>query len=239
MKVKIFISIGLVLLLSLIAVPVYAIPALPHAFYGSITVNGYPASIGTRVEARGTGVMTGIPQNPVTTTVAGEYGSAGLYLLVQGDITPGTTITFYVNGSSTGQTTEWYSDRATEFPLTGVSPGAGGGAGAVPPPVVTTVTSTMFGSAVTFSINTESVIQETFTATSDDGNLTMTIPAGTVALDEDGNPLSGLTEAVDPSPPPPPEGANIIGRASNFCPPGSTFHPPLPRTATYHLKSSH
>ncbi len=213
-------------MLILSAAPVYAQPALPHAFYGTVTINGYPASIGTRVEARGTGVMTNIPQNPLTTTVAGEYGSDGLYLLVQGDISSGATITFYVNGRNTGETATFEAGGGpTSIPIIYSSPGAGGGA--LPPPAVTTVTTTMFGSAATFSINTEGVIQETLTATSQDGNLTMTIPAGTVALDENGNPLSGLTSAIDPSPPPPPEDANIIGLAYNFGPPGATFSPPI------------
>ena len=104
MRIKAFISVGLMLLLSLSTTPVYAVPALPHAFYGTVEINGSPAPIGTSVSARGTGVLTNIPQNPVATTVAGEYGTGGLYLLVQGDISPGAMITVFVKCLSTGET---------------------------------------------------------------------------------------------------------------------------------------
>uniref|UniRef100_A0A6H1Z771 Fibronectin type-III domain-containing protein n=1 Tax=viral metagenome TaxID=1070528 RepID=A0A6H1Z771_9ZZZZ len=101
---KILIFILLSFLLTFGATPAYAgIPALPHAFYGSVTINGTAAPDGSRVLATvdsGTIVST---QNPVT-TVAGSYGIDSPKLLVQGDDLSGATITFYVNGVSTGQT---------------------------------------------------------------------------------------------------------------------------------------
>ena len=59
---KLAIFIVLALLLTLCSTPVYAngIPALPHAFYGTVKINGSSARVGTSVEARGPGVMTGI-----------------------------------------------------------------------------------------------------------------------------------------------------------------------------------
>ncbi len=100
MTVKTLVSIGLLLGLILGATPVHAIPALPHAFHGTVTINGSPAPVGTQVSATGTGVMTAVPQNPVTTTVTGQYGTGGSYLLVQGDgVLDGATITFYPRGS--------------------------------------------------------------------------------------------------------------------------------------------
>jgi len=107
------------LLLCLIAIPALAIPVapssaqplLPHAFYGSVTINGTPAANGTVVEARGTGVLTGIEGNPITVTEAGKYGGPGGFdpkLVVQGDITDGTSLTFYVNNV----TAECYDVRA-------------------------------------------------------------------------------------------------------------------------------
>ena len=117
MRIKAFISVSLLLLLLVCAAPVYAIPALPHAFYGTSTINDAPAPVGTQVSATGTGVMTGVPQNPLTTTLAGQYGNGGLYLLVQGDIPDGATITFYVNGVSTGQTADWHSGETTQLNL--------------------------------------------------------------------------------------------------------------------------
>jgi len=96
------------LLICLIAIPVLAIPVtpswaqpvLPHAFYGSVIIDGTAAPIRAVVEARGTGVSTGIEGNPITVTETGKYGGPGGFdpkLVVQGDITDGTNLTFYVN----------------------------------------------------------------------------------------------------------------------------------------------
>ena len=96
------------LLICLTAIPALAIPVtpssaqplLPHAFYGSVTIDGTPAANGTVVEARGEGVLTGIEGNPITVTEAGKYGGPGGFdpkLVVQGDIIDGTSLTFYVN----------------------------------------------------------------------------------------------------------------------------------------------
>ncbi len=96
------------LFICLIAIPALAIPVtpswaqplLPHAFYGSVTINGTPAANGTVVEARGEGVLTGIAGNPITVTEAGKYGGPSGFdpkLVVQGNITDGTSLTFYVN----------------------------------------------------------------------------------------------------------------------------------------------
>ena len=82
-------------------VAVYAQPPLPHAFYGTVEINGEPAPVGTVVEARGEGVLTGIEGNPITVTEAGKYGGPGGLdpkLVVQGDVENGTPIEFYVNG---------------------------------------------------------------------------------------------------------------------------------------------
>ena len=122
-------------LLMLCAVPVYAddIPPLPHAFYGALEVNGSDAEPGYTVEARGEGVTTGIAGNPIVTEEVGRYGSAdplGAKLIVQGDISDGATITFYVDSEPTGQTTEWHSSEITEFDLSVTiarAPGGGGG----------------------------------------------------------------------------------------------------------------
>jgi len=231
-KATIFIVAALLLMLG--ATPVYAngVPPLPHAFYGDVAINGSPAPIGTTVEARGTGVLTGIEANPITTTELGKYGSAdpfGAKLIVQGDILDGAVITFYVNGVSTGQTTEWHSGEGTELDLSATiseEEGPGGGGGITP--TTTTVTVTVFGSTSSFIINkTTGELQETFTATSADGNLTITIPEGTICLDKDGDPLGSLEAAVDESPPARPEAAHVIGPAYDFGPDGATFDPAL------------
>jgi len=122
MKVKMFAFVLLAVLLAVAVSPVYAddFPALPHAFYGTVEINGSPAPVGTEVEARGEGVATGVDKNPIETTVEGEYGGSDGFdpkLVVWGDIAEGATVTFYVDGFSTGQTAEWHSGDVTEIDL--------------------------------------------------------------------------------------------------------------------------
>jgi len=231
---KVTAFIGLALLLTLYAVPVYAqsVPPLPHAFYGSVTVNGDPARVGTEVEARGTGVATGVDGNPVTVTTTGIYGTSSAFeprLVVQGYIDEGATITFYIDGYSTGQTAAWHSGEVTPLNLSVTMPKAGG----VPGVGVTRGEASLFGEESTFLVDDDGVVQSTVEATSEDGNLTITIPEGTEALDEDGNPLTSLEADVDPSPPDPPEDDHIIGLAYDFGPDGATFKPPITITWSY------
>jgi hypothetical protein len=97
--------VGAVLVAAFAAAPVYAdVPVLPQIFSGTVEINGQPAPVGTRIEARGTNVEVGIPGNPITTTVVGKYGAGAfdLKLAVQGKatnpVTNGTPIEFYING---------------------------------------------------------------------------------------------------------------------------------------------
>jgi len=123
MKIKMFAFILLAVLLALVATPVYAdsAPTLPHAFYGTVDINGSPAPVGTEVEVRGEGVQTGVGNNPIVTAVEGEYGGGtdpmAPKLIVQGSIAEGTTVTFYVNGFATGQTAQWHSGAVAEVNL--------------------------------------------------------------------------------------------------------------------------
>jgi len=123
MKVKMVAFMFLAMLLALAATPVYAdiAPTLPHAFYGAVAINGSPAPVGTLVKVMGEGVQTGVGTNPIETTVAGEYGGGtdpmAPKLVVQGSVADGTTVTFYVNGFSTGQTATWHSGEVTEVDL--------------------------------------------------------------------------------------------------------------------------
>ena len=239
---KAIVFIALAFLLMLGATPVYAdgVPPLPGAFYGDVTINGSSAPIGTTVEARGSGALTGIEGNPITTTERGKYGSSDPLeprLIVQGDIEEGATITFYVNGrlaTTNPATVEWHSGETTRVNLSvTIAAPPGPGPGPAPGPGAPTIETNLFGSTGSFNISETGEILETIEATSEDGNLTITIPEGTIALDEDGNPLSTLTADVDASPPAPPEGANIIGLAYDFGPEGATFDPPITFTWSY------
>ncbi|MCK4305239.1 MAG: hypothetical protein KAY24_13465, partial [Candidatus Eisenbacteria sp.] len=97
---KLIAFVALVFLLGLSATPAYAngIPALPHAFYGSVTIKpGASAPEGTQISASvDEGDVLTTSQNPIA-TVNGNYGNDGLHLLVQGYGLSGA-ITFYVNG---------------------------------------------------------------------------------------------------------------------------------------------
>ncbi len=123
MKTKMVAFMFLAVLLALAATPVYAAeaPSLPHAFYGAVDINGSPAPVGTSVKVVGEGVQTGVGTNPIETTVAGEYGGGAdpmaPKLVVQGSVADGTTVTFYINGFSTGQTAKWQSGKVTEVNL--------------------------------------------------------------------------------------------------------------------------
>jgi len=220
------------LLVGFSTIPALAdVPALPHAFYGTVLINGEDARVGTQVEARGTGVITGIEGNPITVTEAGKYGGPGGLdpkLVVQGDIEEEATVTltFYVNDVSTGQTAEWHSGEVTELPLSVTI-------AAPPAPPRYYIDTNLFGIEASYRISDEGEILETIEATSEDGMLTITIIEGTIALDIEGEPLSTLTTAIDVSPPDPPEDCCIIGLAFDFGPDGATFDPGITFEYTY------
>jgi len=92
-----------ILALLLCAIPAYAdIPTIPHAFYGTLTINSSPAPVGTVVKAKVGGVECG----SITTTVAGQYGGSGAFdpkFTVSGEIETGATIKFYINDFYTGE----------------------------------------------------------------------------------------------------------------------------------------
>ena len=245
MKKLIFIALTLVLALCPSAAYAKEVPPLPHAFYGSLTLDGSPAPVGTVVEARGEGVETGIIGNPITTDKQGEYGSASPLeqrLIVQGFISG--EITFYVNDVSTEQTYPFDSGETTRLDLvvtiegpepepepepTPPSPGPRRDGAAPLYPLKTDI----FGVEKTYYTEYDGDIQKIIEGTSQDGNLTVTIPKRTTALGEDGKRLKTLEVAIDETPPDPPKDASIIGLTYNFGPAGATFDPPITFTWSY------
>jgi len=76
-------------------------PPLPHAFLGSVEVNGQPAPVGALVEVRGDGVKIGTDTNPLSVTAAGRYGGptrSEIKLAAQGTLRAGQALEFYVDG---------------------------------------------------------------------------------------------------------------------------------------------
>ena len=230
---KIAISIVISVLLLLCSTPVLAngIPTLPHAFYGSVTVNGAPASNDTQVSAIvDSGSVITNAQNPVA-TVGGSYGINSPYLLVQGDISPEATVTFYVNGVKAEGVTAIFeagggpTEKNLSVTIAAPSPGAG--------PTYYYIQTSLFGVLESYRISYSGELQETIEVTSDDGMLTLTIPEETLALDEDGNRLETLEVTINETPPDPPEDAHIIGLAYDFGPDGATFDPAITLTFSY------
>jgi len=223
----------LAFLLAFCVSPAYAnggLPALPHAFYGSVTIDGAAAPNGTQVSAtveNGTIIPT---QNPVT-TAGGSYGTTSLKLLVQGDIPPGATIRFYINGVDTGQTATFEAgggptlrDLSVTIPPAGGGFGGGGGGGAPPPSGTTDVRGL---------ITTGCRFTDSAPATSEDGLCTLTIPGGTVGLTSELECLAEISMLIMDEPPPPPEAGNVIGLTYDFQPSGATFDPPITLTFSY------
>jgi outer membrane biosynthesis protein TonB len=141
MKGKALVFILLAVLVALFVTPVYAqsVPSLPHAFYGTVTINGDLAPVGTKVEARGEGVQLGV-DNPVTTIAEGQYGSSNPLepkLIVQGDIAEGTILNFYVDGVQADQTAVWHSGEVTELGVTATISGSPPETTEAPPPATT------------------------------------------------------------------------------------------------------
>ncbi|MBA7669163.1 hypothetical protein ES703_77291 [subsurface metagenome] len=225
---KAVIFIVLAFLLGLCA-PVYAIPALPHFFYGSVEINGSPAPDGTLVSA----TVGDVSQNPVE-TAGGSYGINSPMLLVQGDGLSGT-ITFYVKGvEAEGQTAPFEpggGPTRRDLLVTIAAPepdedGGVGGGGAM------YVETNLFGTETSFRIDETGKVLKSIEATSKDGNLTLTIPKGTIALNTKGKRLKTLEAAIDETPPKPPVNAHIIV-AYDFGPAGATFDPPITLTYVY------
>ncbi len=91
----------------------------------------------------------------------------------------------------------------------------------------------VLGKSHTLVTNYTGEVRNTLELASPDGMLTIFIPEGTVIKNETGQGLHSLEVNENDNPPPPPEGANIIGLPYNFEPDGATFDPPITLTFTY------
>lgn len=240
---KYLISLAMAVVLSLaLVVPVMAVPQIPHAFYGNVTVGGQPAPDNTSVSAKIGGV-----EYASSATSGGKYGYSPIFKVpgddpdtadkkeggVEGDI-----ITFYVGGVEAASYT-FKNGEVTELALVIAelpSPptnggGAGGGGGGGEPTYYTQ--GNLFGTSKSYRIGSDGEVKEKIEATSADGKLTLTINKGTMAKDKDGGRLRNLQAAIDDSPPSPPEESHLIGLAYSFGPDDATFDPPITLTWEY------
>lgn len=111
----------------------FAIPDLPHQFYGTVTVNGAPSANGTKVEAK---IDSTVVVSKITTD--GKYGyNPNVFMVTDPDGTrSGKSIAFFVDGVDTGKTVSFSRGTLTKLDLnvttsTG-SPGGGGPSGGSP-----------------------------------------------------------------------------------------------------------
>jgi len=93
---------------------VLAVPGLPHAFYGSVTLNGQPAPDGTIITAKIDG-----KEVATTATSGGKYGYpvGSFYVDDPNNDRTGSTVHFFVNGIDTGKTVIFCNGCATRLDL--------------------------------------------------------------------------------------------------------------------------
>jgi hypothetical protein len=172
----------IILAVVLCAVPAFAdtptsIPSIPHAFYGTVTIDGSDASVGTVVMAKVGGVQCG----SITTTVAGQYGGSGAFdekLTVTGEIATGATISFFVNGVDTTQTYAFIPGGVTELNLTAVS------GEDTTPPTVSSVSPVADATGVAVGTTVSVTFSEAMsTATITTSSFTLDSVAGSVSYD--------------------------------------------------------
>ncbi len=109
----------LVLLLTLALVGgVQAIPPLPYEFFGTITIDGTPAPVGTEVIAKINGTVVG----NITTTAKGLYGGENTFdqrLVVNGNEEQlESYVTFYVGDRQADQKVKLLAGESQKLDLT-------------------------------------------------------------------------------------------------------------------------
>ena len=83
------------------------------------------------------------------------------------------------------------------------------------------------------SVDSQGKLKAKINLSSADDEVSLSLNEGTMLLDKDEKPLQTIHVAVDPSPPPPPEDAYIVGAVYDLTPQGATFNPPLKFTISY------
>ena len=102
MKVMKFSTLALIALMTTSIMMVYAVPPIPHQFFGYVTMGSSMAPDGTIIEARINGVTY-----EITTTISGRYGWDPTFRVPGDDPDTGT-----VEGGVNGDIIEFYVDGA-------------------------------------------------------------------------------------------------------------------------------
>jgi len=114
-----------------IVLPVFtfaAPPQLPHIFYGNVTNNGNDVPVNTVIIAK----VGGVEKGRITVSIAGKFGGSGALdekLLVQGNISNGAVISFYIGDSVASQTASFSSGNIQQLNLTFTTSSSGGNTG--------------------------------------------------------------------------------------------------------------
>ncbi len=88
----------------------------------------------------------------------------------------------------------------------------------------------------TFLVDGQGRLKTSIEALSGDGKINLSIREGTAVLNKGGKPLQTIHVAIDPSPPPPPEDAYIVGAVYDLTPQGANFNPSIKLTLSYNLE---
>ncbi|MFA5375223.1 MAG: right-handed parallel beta-helix repeat-containing protein [Dehalococcoidia bacterium] len=163
-------------------------------------------------------------------------GNASQNVSCGGNSTPVTAVPdagYFFTGWSDGATANPRTDTNVQGNINvianfhTIAGGGGGGGDAGPLSASLWVT----GNGRYWGITQEGVLLEDAVITSEDGSVTILIPAQTKALGPDGRPIFAIT--VDPiDPPPAPEGMHILA-AFSFQPSGATFSPGIQITIAF------
>lgn len=123
------IVIAIILISGVVGAVDQRLPQIPAGYYGSITINGQPASPGIKINA----MMGGEGRGDITTASSGSYGGPGgssPKLGVRGfQGENGSTVTFSVSGVAAKESIQWISGDVRELNLTFVGVPTGGDGG--------------------------------------------------------------------------------------------------------------
>ncbi len=91
----------------------------------------------------------------------------------------------------------------------------------------------LLGTKNKFLVDSQGKLKTKVETSSADGRISLSLNEGTLIRDKDERPLQVIDVAIDPSPPPPPEDAYIVGTVYDFSPEGANFNPQIKLTFSY------